>query len=584
MHCWGADARRRRRARLPAVGRARRQGAAPRGAAGGVDRPRDGGRRRGRRRRALAHLVRATSPATWPSSSTASRTWRRCTRSSRCGPWKAEQLGGGYALSSFCERTALEGADAVIAVSKGSREDILDVLPGASIRRASRSSTTASTPSEYRAGPGHRRARALRRRPGPRRRWSSSGASRARRACRTCCGRRCEFDPAAQLVLCAGAPDTPEIGAEVAAGVERLRAQRDGVFWIDRDAARSPTSSSCSRTRRSSPARRSTSRSGIVNLEAMACEAAVVATATGGIVEVVVDGETGFLVPFEQRAAGSIEPRDPDGLRVRLRRAGQRADRRPGAGASAMGERGPRRGRSRRSPGGRSPSRRSAVYRRLASGPSVGRRGLRPGAVTPTIPVDTSWTFAPAVLLTVAVYGVAVRAPLADGPPHARRARRGRAPPRAVDHGPGADARRAGLAAGPHLRAAGVGAHGPAPDPGRPRPDRAHPGAARRSCCGRSRGGCTRSSAAPACSPTRSWAWSPTSARCGSGTCPSFYDAALRHAGVHVLEHLTFAAAGFLYWWHLISPIRSRLRLGGHGAGRPTWRPPSCWSARSASP
>jgi starch synthase len=119
------------------------------------------------------------------------------------------------------------------------------------------------------------------------------------------------FDPRAQLVLCAGAPDTPEIGAEVAAGVERLRAERDGVLWVaemlpKRDVVQllsHATVFACPSIYEPL---------GIVNLEAMACEAAVVATATGGIVEVVVEGETGLLVPFEPRGPGEPEPRDPD--------------------------------------------------------------------------------------------------------------------------------------------------------------------------------------------------------------------------------------------------------------------------------
>jgi alpha-maltose-1-phosphate synthase len=122
-----------------------------------------------------------------------------------------------------------------------------------------------------------------------------------------------DFDASAQLVLCAGAPDTPEIGAEVQAGVERLRGARDGVVWI---AAMLPkpdviqllshaTVFACPSIYEPL---------GIVNLEAMACEAAVVATATGGIVEVVVDGETGLLVPFEPAGGGSIEPADPEGF------------------------------------------------------------------------------------------------------------------------------------------------------------------------------------------------------------------------------------------------------------------------------
>jgi starch synthase len=121
-----------------------------------------------------------------------------------------------------------------------------------------------------------------------------------------------DFDPAAQLVLCAGAPDTPEIGAEVAAGVDRLQSERDGIFWIDQMLPKTDIIQLLSHaTVFACPS--IYEPLGIVNLEAMACEAAVVASATGGIVEVVRDGETGFLVPLEQ-APGEIDPIDPEGF------------------------------------------------------------------------------------------------------------------------------------------------------------------------------------------------------------------------------------------------------------------------------
>ncbi|HKH18097.1 MAG TPA: glycosyltransferase, partial [Solirubrobacteraceae bacterium] len=119
-----------------------------------------------------------------------------------------------------------------------------------------------------------------------------------------------EFDPAAQLVLCAGAPDTPEIGAEVEQRVERLREERDNVVWLDQMLPKAEVIQLLSHaTVFACPS--IYEPLGIVNLEAMACEAAVVATATGGIVEVVQDGVTGLLVPFEA-APGAIEPRDPE--------------------------------------------------------------------------------------------------------------------------------------------------------------------------------------------------------------------------------------------------------------------------------
>ena len=121
------------------------------------------------------------------------------------------------------------------------------------------------------------------------------------------------FDPSAQLVLCAGAPDTPELGAEVARRVDELQAQRDGVVWIDEMLPKPDVIQLLSHaTVFACPS--IYEPLGIVNLEAMACEAAVVATATGGIVEVVVDGETGLLVPFEPSDDGLRTPVDPEGF------------------------------------------------------------------------------------------------------------------------------------------------------------------------------------------------------------------------------------------------------------------------------
>jgi starch synthase len=119
------------------------------------------------------------------------------------------------------------------------------------------------------------------------------------------------IDPAAQLVLCAGAPDTPEIAAEVTDLMERVRAERGNMIWVQEMLPKRDVIQLLSHaTVFVCPS--IYEPLGIVNLEAMACEAAVVASAVGGIVEVVEDGVTGLLVPFEPRDDGTQEPLDPD--------------------------------------------------------------------------------------------------------------------------------------------------------------------------------------------------------------------------------------------------------------------------------
>jgi starch synthase len=118
------------------------------------------------------------------------------------------------------------------------------------------------------------------------------------------------FDPSAQLVLCAGSADTPELGAAVAARVDELKATRQGVVWLEQMLPKPEVIQLLSHaTVFACPS--IYEPLGIVNLEAMACEAAVVATATGGIVEVVEDEQTGFLVPIEPGDDGTGAPRDP---------------------------------------------------------------------------------------------------------------------------------------------------------------------------------------------------------------------------------------------------------------------------------
>jgi len=225
-------------------------------------------------------------------------------------PWKAEQLGGGYALSSWCEKVALEGADAVIAVSKGSRADILECYPAIDPDRvqviyngidADEYTPDRDTDVLEKHGVDPDRPSVV-----------FVGRITRQKGVPYLLEAALQFDDAAQLVLCAGAPDTPEIAAEVEQRVERLRAERGNVVWLDQMLPKREVIQLLSHaTVFACPS--IYEPLGIVNLEAMACEAAVVATATGGIVEVVVDGETGLLVPFES-AEGSIEPRDPAGF------------------------------------------------------------------------------------------------------------------------------------------------------------------------------------------------------------------------------------------------------------------------------
>jgi starch synthase len=223
-------------------------------------------------------------------------------------PWKEEQLGGGYRLSSFCEKTALENADAVIAVSEGTRGDILRVYPEIDPERVHVIYNGIDT-AEYRPDPNTDVLERFGIDPGKPsvvfvgRITRQKGVQYLLEAAKA-------FDPSAQLVLCAGSADTPELGAEVERRVDELKASREGVFWIEQMLPKPEVIQILSHaTVFACPS--IYEPLGIVNLEAMACEAAVVATATGGIVEVVVDGETGFLVPIEPGDDGTGAPREP---------------------------------------------------------------------------------------------------------------------------------------------------------------------------------------------------------------------------------------------------------------------------------
>jgi starch synthase len=208
-------------------------------------------------------------------------------------PWKQEQLGAGYGVSLFCERTAVNHADAVIAVSDGMRNDILQTYPAVDPARVVVIHNGVN-PDDYRQDPG---TDVLVRHGIDPDRPSVVflGRITAQKGILDLLAAAPSIDPSAQLVLCAASPDTPEIQAAVAAGVFGLQAARHGVVWIDSPLSRPEAVQVLSHASvfvcpsRYEPF-------GLVNIEAMACGAPVVATATGGIPEIVVDGETGYLV------------------------------------------------------------------------------------------------------------------------------------------------------------------------------------------------------------------------------------------------------------------------------------------------
>jgi starch synthase len=223
-------------------------------------------------------------------------------------PWKREQLGRGYDLSAWVEKTAIEMADAIIAVSQETKLDVLrlfDVDPakvhviynGINVQQYQPTTNTAAL-QKYGVDPAKPYVLFVGRI------TRQKGIAHLVNAIQY-------IQPDAQIVLCAGAPDTPEIAAEMTTNINAVRAVRDNVIWIqemvDKESViqlYSHAAVFCCPS--------IYEPFGIINLEAMACRTAVVASAVGGIKEVVVPGVTGLLVPVEQQNVAPFEAVNPD--------------------------------------------------------------------------------------------------------------------------------------------------------------------------------------------------------------------------------------------------------------------------------
>ena len=221
-------------------------------------------------------------------------------------PWKAEQLGAGYALSSFCERTAILEADAIIAVSAAMADDVRAAYPGVDDQRVW-VIHNGIDPAEYHPGGDPAVAAAHGVDPDRPIAMFVGRVTRQKGIIHLIDGAE-SLAPEIQLVLCAGAPDTPQIGAEIRSRIADLQTRRPGVVWIDQMLPRADVVALlgvadvfvCPSVYEPF---------GLINLEAMACELPVVASAVGGIPEIVLDGVTGSLVPVSIGPDGA--PTDP---------------------------------------------------------------------------------------------------------------------------------------------------------------------------------------------------------------------------------------------------------------------------------
>jgi starch synthase len=224
-------------------------------------------------------------------------------------PWKAEQLGAAYRASSWLEKTAYQNADGVVAVSEAMREDVHDlygvspgrirVIPNGIDLDQYQSTPDRAAPAKYQIDPDKPFVLFV-------------GRITRQKGIIHLVNALKYLRPGTQVVLCAGAPDTEEIGREMAERVEQARRETaNPIIWIAQMVPKSEVIALYSQA--SVFVCPSVYEPfGIINLEAMACGTPVVASAVGGIKEVVVSGETGLLVPFEARGATDFEPRDPE--------------------------------------------------------------------------------------------------------------------------------------------------------------------------------------------------------------------------------------------------------------------------------